>query len=660
MQAAIGSTSERRHPRGLYALFFTEMWERFCYYGMRALLVLYLIQYHGWQPGHASTVYKWYTSLVYLTPLAGGLLADRVLGLRASIITGGVLMAIGEVSLTFASMPMFYAGLCLLIVGNGFFKPNISTIVGKMYRQGDPRRDRAFTIFYMGINLGAGISPILCGYLRIHFGFRYGFAAAAVGMLIALAVFLSTQGQILRDVEAAGNDLRVAARAKEASGAARDPEEHRPPAGGAAGAVAKGFLGLMAAVALLLPADYLWRAYRGEVAWTDVIMPVAFGAIAGWMASTLRRIGGAARDKSIVIFIFFMFAVLFWMAFEQAGNALNLWAQFHTDLSIGSFRYPAEWWQSVNAVLIVVLAPAFARLWTTLGERGREPSTPMKMFAAMIFMTLSFGAMVGGARVENAVVTAQELMSVPPDVPVATRADGAVVVGNGDAGRLTYWPAERRLEVRGVLPRYVVNDLLQRTVPKPFADEIAALEGKTRQATPQAPVTVSLAAVPPGFDFPFDDVEASDRGVTWDGRAQAMTFSKWMEAPTLADLTSAGAPPAWRKPLSSLESKSEAARVSGVWLLLSYLFATLGELCLSPVGLSMVTKLAPARFASLFMGVWLLASSVAQYAGGSIGETWGIIAPAPYFMLFVWTSIGGAIVLALLVRPLQTLMHEVT
>ena len=139
-----------------------------------------------------------------------------------------------------------------------------------------------------------------------------------------------------------------------------------------------------------------------------------------------------------------------------------------------------------------------------------------------------------------------------------------------------------------------------------------------------------------------------------------MTFSKWMEAPTLADLTSAGAPPAWRKPLSSLESKSEAARVSGVWLLLSYLFATLGELCLSPVGLSMVTKLAPARFASLFMGVWLLASSVAQYAGGSIGETWGIIAPAPYFMLFVWTSIGGAIVLALLVRPLKTLMHEVT
>jgi len=658
MQAA--TAADRHHPRGLYALFFTEMWERFCYYGMRALLVLYLIQYHGWQPGHASTIYKWYTSLVYLTPLVGGLLADRLIGLRASIVIGGVLMAAGEIALTFASMPMFYAGLCLLIVGNGFFKPNISTIVGKMYRQGDPRRDRAFTIFYMGINLGAGLSPILCGYLRIHFGFRYGFAAAAVGMLIALVIFLSTQGQILRDVEAAGNDLKVAARSKDASGDSTDPDEHQPSAGGVAGALARGFLVLMSFAAVALPAEYLWRAYHGQVAWTDVIMPVAFGAISGWMASTLRRIGGASRDKSIVIFIFFMFAVLFWMAFEQAGNALNLWAQFHTDLSIGSLHYPAEWWQSVNAVLIVVFAPAFARAWTWLGERGREPSTPMKMLAAMVFMTLSFAAMVGGAHVENGVVTTQELATVPPEIPVTTRGDGVVVVGDGDAGRLTFEPLAHRLEVRGVLPRYVVNDLLQRTVPKPFTDEIAALEGKTRQATATAPVTVNLADVPAGFDFPFDDEEAKDRGVTWDAPGKAMTFTRWMEAPTLADLTAAGAPPAWRKPLSSLESKSEAARVSGIWLLLSYLFATLGELCLSPVGLSMVTKLAPARYASLFMGVWLLASSVAQYAGGSIGESWGIVAPAPYFLLFVWTSIGGALVLALLVKPLKALMHEVS
>jgi POT family proton-dependent oligopeptide transporter len=654
---------DRRHPRGLYALFFTEMWERFCYYGMRAILVLYLIQYHGWQPGHASTIYKWYTSLAYLLPIAGGLLADRVFGLRASIIAGGALMAIGEVCLTFAAMPMFYLGLGLLVVGNGFFKPNISTIVGKMYRPGDARRDRAFTIFYMGINIGAGLAPIVCGYLRENYGFRYGFAVAAVGMLVALVVFLTTQRQVLHDVEAAGNDLRVASRRQAATGAAtpaRDAGADVAAATGAAGMLAKGFLVFMAVVAVALPADYIWRAASGSVAWTDVIMPVAFGGISGWLALTLRRIEGAARDKSIVIFVIFLFAVLFWMAFEQAGNALNLWAQFHTDLSLGGFHYPAEWWQTVNAVLIVAFAPMFARVWTWLGERGREPSTPMKMFAAMVFMTLSFVAMVLGAQVENGVTTTQALASLPAEIPGTPGRDGRIVVGDDDAGRLTFDPGAHVLEARGVVPRYVVNELLHRTVPPAFAGDVASLEGKTRQAKPEAPVRVAFASVPAGFAFPFEPDDAGERGIAWDAPTSTMTFTRWMESPTLADLAAAGAPPAWRDALRSLEKKSQAARVSGIWLFLSYLFATLGELCLSPVGLSMVTKLAPARFASLFMGVWLLAASVAQYAGGSIGESWGIIPPAAYFTVFVWTSIGGAVLLAVLVRPLRQLMHEVT
>ncbi len=656
---ATAPEGERHHPRGLYALFLTEMWERFCYYGMRALLILYLVQYHGWHPSHASSIFKWYTSLVYLTPLLGGVLADRVIGLRLSVIIGAVLMAIGELSLTFASMPMFYLGLGLLVFGNGFFKPNISTIVGKMYRPGDPRRDRAFTIFYMGINLGAGLSPIVCGYLRVHYGFRYGFAAAAAGMLVALVIFLATQGQVLRDVEAAGNDLRVASKkANDASRDAGEPSESEPAAVGAAGGLARAFPVLMLVAGVSLPAYYLWRASRGDVAWTDAIMPVAFGGIAGWMALTLRQIRGAARDKSTVIFIFFLFAVLFWMAFEQAGNALSLWAQYNTDLSIGSFRYPAEWWQSVNAALIVIFAPVFARAWTWLGERGKEPSTPTKMLAAMGFMALSFGAMVAGARVENGRLTSQPIGSVPAGIPLVAAAGGRVALGE-NAGRLTFDPAKQELEVRGVLPRYVVNDLLSRTVPKPFADEVESLEGKTRRASFSEPVAVHLDSVPAGFSLPFDAEEAEDNGVSWDAATGTMTFTKWVEPPTRADISAAGAPPAWREPLRALEKKSDAARVSGLWLFLSYLFATLGELCLSPVGLSMVTKLAPVRFASLFMGVWLLASSVAQYAGGSIGETWGIIPPAQYFMLFVWTSVAGALVLAVLVRPLKRLMHEV-
>ena len=369
-----------------------------------------------------------------------------MIGLRASIIIGGVLMAIGEIALTFASMPMFYLGLGLLILGNGFFKPNISTIVGKMYRQGDPRRDRAFTIFYMGINLGAGLSPILCGYLRVHYGFRYGFAAAAVGMLIALVVFLSTQGQVLRDVEAAGNDLRVAARAKDAERRRRDPDEHQPAAGGAAGVVASGFLVLMVVAAVALPARLpLAGVPRRGAPGRDVIMPVAFGAISGWMASTLRRIGGAARDKSIVIFIFFMFAVLFWMAFEQAGNALNLWAQFHTDLTIGSLpvsrRVVAVGQRGAHRGL---RAASSRGCWTWLGERGKEPSTPdedARGDGAHDALVRRDGR--GRARRERRRDRARSSRRCLPGSRRRRGADGVVVVGEGDAGRLTFEPARR-------------------------------------------------------------------------------------------------------------------------------------------------------------------------------------------------------------------------
>jgi POT family proton-dependent oligopeptide transporter len=657
----MNGANESRHPRGLYALFFTEMWERFCYYGMRALLVLYLIQYHGWQPSQASTIYKWYTSLVYLTPLLGGLLADRYIGLRASILLGAGLMAAGEVLLTFEPLPLFYTGLALLILGNGCFKPNISTIVGKMYRHDDQRRDRAFTIFYMGINLGAGLSPIVCGYLRVHYGFRYGFGAAAIGMILAMVIFVVTQGQVLRDVAAAGNDLRVAGRkdAGDATKHARSPEESKSGVAGSAGVLARIFPALLFVVAVALPLDYLWQASQGRESWTNVVMPVAFGAIAGWMGTTLFSLQGAARDKSVVIFVLFLFSVLFWMAFEQAGNALNLWAQFHTDLHVGPIAYPAEWWQSVNAALIVLLAPVFARLWTWLGARGKEPSTPTKMLWAMALMTISFAVMVAGARIENRTVTSEPLGALPSEVATTETTGGSVVVGEGDAGRLTFDPRTRELQARGVLPRYVVNALLERTVSREFKDEVESLEAQTRHATDGAPARVTLSSAPEGYALPFPPSEARERGIAWDAPTRTMTLTKWVDTPTRADLVAAGAPPAWREPLLALENKSQVARVSGIWLLLSYLFATLGELCLSPVGLSMVTKLAPLQFASLFMGVWLLSSSVAQYAGGSIGETWGIVPPAQYFMLFVWTSIAGVAFLAALVRPLRRLMHEV-
>jgi POT family proton-dependent oligopeptide transporter len=643
-----------RHPRGLYLLFATEMWERFSYYGMRALLVLYLIHHLQWQPSQAASVYKWYTSLVYLTPLVGGYLADRYLGLRASIVLGGVLMTLGHFSLAFEPLPFFYAGLALLVVGNGFFKPNISTLVGKMYRQGDGRRDGAFTIFYMGINLGAFLSPIVCGALRIRFGFHYGFACAGVGMVLGLSTFLWGQRRVLADVHAAGNLLRgekgVESEGAKASLLAASAEEAKTRgATGGAGALARAYPLVLVAFGALVPLHYARLLWMGQAKPIDLVMPVAFAAVAAWMGWSLASIKGRARDKSTVIFVLFVFAVLFWMAFEQAGNALNLFADVHTDLHLFGLAYPAEWFQSVNAILIFVIAPLFARMWVRLARRRLEPSTPTKMLIAMGLMTLSFAVMVLGATAENETESRVPLSAVPAGVDLSRL----------DAGRLRFDGDRQELVVRGVVAPFVVREALGKTEPPAYVASINALEEAAAGASASAPAEEGLADVPPGFAFPWGPPAAKERGLAWDETHRTLRATGPIDPATVGELLAAGAPTEWRGALEQLGRESQAARVSGVWLFLSYLFATLGELCLSPVGLSMVTKLAPARFASLFMGVWLLSSSVAQYVGGSIGESWGKVPPAGYFRLFVYTSLAGGALLVLLVRPLRKLMHEV-
>lgn len=645
--------AKKGHPKGLYILFATEMWERFSYYGMRALLVLYLIDYMQWQPGRASGVYKWYTSLVYLTPLIGGFLADRKLGLRVSIVIGGILMMIGHFLMAFEALPIFYAALAFLIAGNGFFKPNISTLVGKMYRQGDPRRDGAFTIFYMGINLGAGLAPWICGeWLRKHHGFHYGFAAAGVGMAFGLTIFLLGQKRVLADVKAAGNDLSIAKKDDAKGAAVEEADEKRPGHAGFAGMLARAFPFFMFAVAVAVPALYVVSIVRGKAAPTDAIMPIAFAGIAGWMGRSLLSIKGAARDKSTVIFALFIFIVLFWMAFEQAGNALNIWAEINTDRHLTStYEYSAEIWQSVNAVLIVLLAPLFALMWKYFGRKGVDISTPLKMFAGLFFVALSFGAMVAGAAAENRTVSTVKLESLPKTVTDLSQLD---------AGRMTFDAQKQELSVRGVLPPFAVMEALDRTLDEPVHDAITELEKKSKNASVKEPASVAAPdrMSAEGYAWPFDEKESADNGVSLRGRE--IVASKPLTERAKGKLVASLADPTWRKTLDDLATKSEAARVGGVWLFSSYLLATLGELCLSPVGLSMVTKLAPARFASLFMGVWLLSSSVAQYMGGSIGESWGTITPVSYFSIFVWTSVVGAVVLFLLVRPLKKLMHEVT
>ncbi|MGQ0504817.1 MAG: peptide MFS transporter [Myxococcaceae bacterium] len=633
------------HPVGLFPLFLTEMWERFSYYGMRALLVLYLVQYQQWQPSQASGVYKWYTSLVYLAPLLGGFLADRYLGLRVSIIAGATLMAIGHFLMAFEPLPFFYTALGFLIAGNGFFKPNISTLVGKMYKPDDVRRDGAFTIFYMGINLGAFLSPLVCGWLASRFGFHYGFGAAGVGMLIGLVTFLIGQKHMLRAVQDAGNELHTEPGKQTVEVVKEEPSEREPGAAGISGLVSKVFPFLMIATAVAVPALFIYKLTQGEISFTGLIMPVLFAAISGWMGVTLLTLKGAGKDKSTVIFVLFGFVVLFWMGFEQAGNALNLWAEFNTRRFVASYEYPAAWFQSVNAAFIVIFAPLFAVTWVALAKRGKAISTPMKMFAAMVFMVLSFGAMVAGAAAESQVVTSVKLDSLPDTVKLEKIF----------AGRIQYNAATQQLDVRGALPAFAVTEALTPTVDANYVASIDALETEVKYATKDQPKSVKLQALPADFELPkIENVKSFNR------ETGELTLTKELDPVQKSRLVGAGAPAGWRVALNTLSEKSDAARVSAIWLLLSYLFATLGELCLSPVGLSMVTKLAPHRFASLFMGVWLLATSVAQYVGGSLGEDWGRVAPVDYFTLFVITSLVGAGILALLIRPLRKLMHAVT
>jgi POT family proton-dependent oligopeptide transporter len=682
----------KNHPRGLYGLFFTEMWERFSYYGMRALLMNYMTRYHGMLPSDASGIYKWYTSLVYLMPLFGGMIADRWLGLQSSIIAGAVLMAIGHFLMAFEPLPVFYTALAFLVIGNGFFKPNISTIVGKMYFKNDPRRDGAFTIFYMAINVGAFISPIVCGWLRANMGsvpnmgFHWGFAAAGVGMLIGCLTFVVCKRRVIKDVEAAGNDLRLA-RYQTNSAASRQSaaDEGAPGATGVGGIVSRLFPILFSLSGAGIIGYALWTVMQADgsklKAILDAVMPIAYGGIFIWMSVTIFGIKGAARDKSTVIFFAFLFAVVFWMAFEQAGAALTTWAEYNTTPGFLGILSTSEYWQSVNAVLIVIFAPIFSKLWQRLGKH--EPSTPTKMFAALGFMALAFVPMVIAAKQEARTTTRLGCEALPPQFTIADVANGsfgrtpdakkgsaAAIVAPVDAARLRFDPAKKELVKEGVLGHYLVVNLLKPTVPADFATEVlgrrddndnyvGGLEDLAKRASDANPVVKKFEHVPAGFKLPWTGEELKSLGIDWNPATSTMTLTRYPEAPTRTEILIGGATPHWRDSLTDLEKASRVARVSGIWLFLQYLFATLGELCISPVGLSLVTKLAPLRFAALFMGVFLLASSLAQYMGGLMGEFWGLIAPTQFFTTFVWTSLIGCIIALILIKPLKAMMHDV-
>jgi POT family proton-dependent oligopeptide transporter len=436
------------HPKGLFLLFGTEMWERFGYYGMRAILVLYLVASvqdggFGWTPAEALGLYGTFTMAVYVTPLIGGWLADNYIGQRKAIIFGGIIFAAGYFTLGIPKTMLvgmeeeiFYLGLTLIVIGNGFFKANVSSLVGELYEDGDNRRDGAFTIFYMGINLGAFMAPLIVGYLGEQVNWHYGFIAAGCGMLIGLVLQLTLANKYL------GN-IGVEPSAKRTKGNKKADEP-------------------------LTKEDF---------------------------------------DRMKVILIMSMFSVIFWAGFEQAGGLFTIYASEFTNRDVMGFEVPASWFQSLNAMFIILLAPVIATVWVKMGKK--EPTSPVKFALAMVFLALGFFVMLW-----------------------------ATMVQGGDT----------------------------------------------------------------------------------------------------------------------------TIKVTMLFLVFAYLFHTLGELCLSPIGLSLVTKLAPLKYASVLMGIWFLftalSNKLAAFIGSFVGEGQEMVNNAgTIFMSVGFAALATGLIIFLSANKLIYWMH---
>ena len=359
------------HPRGLFVLFFAELWERFCYYGMRALLVLYVAAQFSNRQEQASIRYGAFTALVYALGIFGGSIADRVLGYRRSIVVGGIVMGIGLFLLMVPVEDMFILGLATIIVGNGLFKPNISTIVGKLYRPGDPRRDGGFTIFYMGINIGALLAPIACEWISRVMGpegnpdYRYGFMLAGIGVLLGVVVF-GAGGKLLQG-------------------------QGKAPAG------REGMLPViqvLVGIAVVIPATY-WLLGKGN--WVGYIIAGLAVLMAGYLISIALKSPKELRQQMFVLLLLLACSTIFWMCFEQAGNSLNFFADQHINaLTIGSWKMPGPWFQSVNSLFIVLLGPVFAGLWVLLDKRNLNPSIPAKFGIALMLVAAGLAFLMAG------------------------------------------------------------------------------------------------------------------------------------------------------------------------------------------------------------------------------------------------------------------------
>ncbi len=375
------------HPKGLYVLFFAEMWERFSYYGMRALLIFYLTKHWLFDDAHAALIYGAYTSLVYITPVLGGYLADRYLGQRKAVLFGAVVLTAGHLLMAVegdggqadSTINVFWLALSFIIVGSGFLKANIAVIVGQLYPRTDIRRDGAYTIFYVGINVGAAIGTILAGWLGENWGWSWGFGAAGVGMLLGLVVFVAFKPLL------------------QGRGEAPDPVALARPVAG----IRLEWLLYLTGLAAIAVIWFLIQ-YQDVIGW---LMLASGAVLIAYVARAAFQLDRDARDRIFAIIFLILLQPIFWGLFEQAGGSLSLF----TDRYVDRAGIDASLFQSINPIYIIIFGPIFAGLWTHLGKRGLEPSTPAKMGiglaqAGLSFLVLDWGARSVGVEVATPII----------------------------------------------------------------------------------------------------------------------------------------------------------------------------------------------------------------------------------------------------------------
>ena len=616
------------HPAGLFTLFFAEMWERFSYYGMRALLLFYMIKgFLGYGDSEAYAVYGAYTALVYLTPFFGGLLADRLLGARRAVVLGGLLMAAGHLLMTVETGVAFFTALALLICGNGFFKPNISTMVGSLYAAGSPRRDAGFTLFYMGINLGAAMSPLLCGYIGEKYGWHYGFGLATVGMLTGLAVFVAprrvTQVLILSGALLAAAGLLL----------------FRPDS------LALVAVNVLVGVALLLAGGVAWVALqRGG-------LPVAVGAPPN--AERLRRRVGGVLSREWIVYLATALIVPVVMLFVSGfspvfgGEAVMLMPESFLEtlrgggaaarvlaVVVGEMSRPA------GLVLVLSGVLALAYLLREMAKLSKVPRQRMIVVLVLTFFSLAFWAFFeqAGSSVNN--FTDRNVDRVR-ETRVITEAEvGSRILLQPTQEQLGFHNGERLFgldDLTRLRQRHRDNphfEIPWRVVPDNVGMGVASRDDETPASLFQAlnPLYILI------FGFAFTAL--------W-----GFLGARRLEPPTPYKFALGLAQLGLGFGAFSVGAELADARgmVAAGWLALGYLLHTSGELCLSPVGLAMVTRLSPARLVSTVMGAWFLATAFSQFVAAIIAQFTGVDAegslavPRPIDTLGVYGDVFGNI-----------------